>query len=252
VVREPEREVGEAAARGVAVEARQLTRRFGEHLALDALELRVEPGEAFGLLGANGAGKTTFLRLVTGFLLPSGGEVLVDGRSPARDARAVARGLGFVAETTRLYPELRVRSLLRFVAGARGLRGALAAERVEAVLERFELLAAAERPVGHLSKGFQQRVNLAQAFLHDPPLLLVDEPTSGLDPLQQAEVRRELRALRGERTLVLCTHDLAEARALTERVAVLHRGRLVALGATEEVLGGGDPLALFRGEGRAA
>ena len=138
------------------------------------------------------------------------------------------------------------------MAGARGLAGALAAERVEIGLERFELGAVAERPVGHLSKGFQQRVNLAQAFLHDPPLLLVDEPTSGLDPLQQAEVRRELRALRGERTLVLCTHDLAEARALTERVAVLHRGRLVALGATEEVLGAADPLALFRGEGHAA
>jgi len=251
-VQEPGREGEGAAARGVAVEARGLTRRFGAHLALAGLDLRIEPGEAFGLLGANGAGKTTFLRLVTGFLLPSAGEVLVGGRSPARDARAVAPLLGFVAETTRLYPELRVRALLRFVAGARGLAGVLAAERVESGLERFGLAAVAERPLGHLSKGFQQRVNLAQAFLHDPPLLLVDEPTSGLDPVQQAEVRGQLRALRGERSLVLCTHDLAEARALTERVAVLHRGRLVALGATEEVLGGGDPLALFRGEGRAA
>jgi len=238
--------------RGAALEARALTRRFGSHLALDALSLRVEPGEAFGLLGANGAGKTTFLRLVTGFLLPSSGSVLVDGISPARDARAVSRRLGFVAETTRLYPELRVRALLRFVAGARELAGARASQRVAEELRRFALESVAERPIGHLSKGFQQRVNLAQAFLHDPPLLLVDEPTSGLDPLQQAEVRRVLRALRGERTLVICTHDLAEARELTERVAVLHRGRLVALGATESVLGAGDPLALFRGEGRAA
>jgi ABC-2 type transport system ATP-binding protein len=238
--------------RGVALEARALTRRFGAHLALDALDLRIEPGEAFGLLGANGAGKTTFLRLATGFLLPSYGSVQVDGVSPARDARAVSRRLGFVAETTRLYPELRVRALLRFVAGARELAGPLAAERVEQGLRRFALESAAERPIGHLSKGFQQRVNLAQAFLHDPPLLLVDEPTSGLDPLQQAEVRRVLRALRGERTLVICTHDLAEARELTERVAVLHRGRLVALGPTARVLGEGDPLALFRGEGRAA
>jgi gliding motility-associated transport system ATP-binding protein len=251
-VDQPEREGGGTAVRGVPVEARQLTRRFGAHLALAALDLRIEPGEAFGLLGANGAGKTTFLRLVTGFLLPSAGEVRVDGLSSARDTRAVTRRLGFVAETTRLYPELRVRSLLRFLAGARGLSGALARERVELGLARFDLGSVAERPLGHLSKGFQQRVNLAQAFLHDPPLLLVDEPTSGLDPLQQAEVRRDLRALRGERTLVLCTHDLAEARALTERVAVLHRGRLVALGATEEVLGAEDLLAVFRGEGRAA
>jgi ABC-2 type transport system ATP-binding protein len=251
-VQEEARASGVAAARGALVEARELTRRFGDHLALAALSLRIEPGEAFGLLGANGAGKTTFLRLVTGFLLPSAGEVSVDGHSSARDARAVASRLGFVAETTRLYPELRVRALLRFVAGARGLSGAFAASRVAEGLERFQLEAVAERPVGHLSKGFQQRVNLAQAFLHDPPLLLVDEPTSGLDPLQQSEVRRVLRGLRGERTLVLCTHDLAEARELTERVAVLQHGRLVALGATAEVLGAGDPLALFRGEGRAA
>jgi ABC-2 type transport system ATP-binding protein len=240
------------APRGVAVEARALTRRFGPHVALDGIDLDVAPGEAFGLLGANGAGKTTFLRLVTGYLLPSSGEVRVGGLSPARDARAVARGLGFVAETTRLYPELRVRSLLRFVAGARGLPRALARERVAEGLERFRLEAVADRLVGHLSKGFQQRVNLAQAFLHDPPLVLVDEPTSGLDPLQQAEVRRVLRALRGERTLIVCTHDLGEARELTERVAVLQRGRMAALGPTENVLGGIDPLALFRSEGAAA
>jgi ABC-2 type transport system ATP-binding protein len=237
---------------GVAVEARALTRRFGPHVALDGIDLDVAPGEAFGLLGANGAGKTTFLRLVTGYLLPSSGEVRVGGLSPAHDARAVARGLGFVAETTRLYPELRVRSLLRFVAGARGLPRALARTRVAEGLERFRLEAVADRLVGHLSKGFQQRVTLAQAFLHDPPLVLVDEPTSGLDPLQQAEVRRVLRALRGERTVIVCTHDLGEARELTERVAVLQRGRLVALGPTETVLGGVDPLALFRGEGVAA
>lgn len=238
--------------RGATLEAHGLSRRFGGHLALDALELRIEPGEAFGLLGANGAGKTTFLRLVTGYLLPSAGSVTVDGLSSARNPRAVTTRLGFVAETTRLYPELRVRALLGFVAGARGLAGELARARVEAGLARFGLEAVAERPIGHLSKGFQQRVNLAQAFLHDPPLVLVDEPTSGLDPLQQAEVRGVLRALRGEHTLLLCTHDLSEARALTERVGILHRGRLVALGPTADVLGAADPLALFRGEGRAA
>jgi ABC-2 type transport system ATP-binding protein len=243
---------GSEARAGAAVESRGLGRRFGDHVALADLDLRVEPGEAFGLLGANGAGKTTFLRLATGFLLPSAGRIEVDGRSPADDPRAVSRRLGFVAETTRLYPELRVRRLLAFVAGARGLGRAESAERVERALARFELGAVAERPVGNLSKGFQQRVNLAQAFLCDPPLVLVDEPTSGLDPLQQAEVRRVLRALRGERTLVLCTHDLGEARELTEQVAVLHRGRLVALGPTAEVLGGADPLALFRGDRSAA
>jgi ABC-2 type transport system ATP-binding protein len=224
----------------------------GEVRAVNGVDFTCDRGEIFGLLGANGAGKTTFLRLVTGYLLPTSGSVTVDGISPAHDAQAVARRLGFVAETTRLYPELRVRYFLGFVAGARGLAGALVDSRVAESLRRFDLEAVAHRPIGHLSKGFQQRVNLAQGFLHDPPLLLVDEPTGGLDPLQQAEVRGVLRALRGARTLLLCTHDLGEARELTERVAVLHRGRLVAMGPTAEVLGAGDPLALFRGEGRAA
>ncbi len=233
---------------GARLEARALTRRFGAHLALDAVTLAVEPGEAFGLLGANGAGKTTFIRCVTGALLASSGAVLVDGFSPAREPRAVHERLGFVPETSRLYPELRVRGFLRFAAGVQGLAGAARDEAVRRALERFRLADVAARPIGHLSKGYQQRVSLAQAFLRDPPLVLVDEPTGGLDPLQQHEVREVLAALRGKTTLLLCTHDLDEARALTTRVAVLHRGRLVACGATAELLGAGDLLALFRGE----
>jgi ABC-2 type transport system ATP-binding protein len=236
----------------VDVEARELSRRFGHHVALDRLTLRIEPGEAFGLLGANGAGKTTFIRLVTGYLLPSAGQVLVDGLSPESDPAAVRARLGFVAETSRLYPDLRVRAFLRFAGGARNLRGPALEQTIDGVIERFQLAEAANRLIGNLSKGFQQRVSLAQAFLHDPPLLIVDEPTSGLDPVQQEEVRGVLRGLRGERTLLLCTHDLGEARALAERVAVLHRGRLVTMGPSEAVLGAHDPLALFRGNGGGA
>jgi ABC-2 type transport system ATP-binding protein len=238
--------VTEAMQRGVRVEADALTRRFGDTLALDGVTLTIGPGEAFGLLGANGAGKTTFIRCLTGVLLPSGGDVRVDGFSPLRDPGAVRARLGFVAETTRLYPELSVLAFLRFAAGSRGLSGAARESAVAQVIERFALGDVTRRLVGHLSKGFQQRVSLAQAFVADPRLVIVDEPTGGLDPLQQEEVRSQLRALRGERTLLLCTHDLAEARALTDRVAVLARGRLVALGASQELLGGDDPLALFR------
>jgi ABC-2 type transport system ATP-binding protein len=238
--------VTEARKRGVRVEADALTRRFGDTLALDGVTLTIGAGEAFGLLGANGAGKTTFIRCLTGVLLPSGGDVRVDGFSSLRDPAAVRARLGFVAETSRLYPELSVLAFLRFAAGARGLSGGARESAVTRVIERFALADVTRRLVGHLSKGFQQRVSLAQAFLADPPLLIVDEPTGGLDPLQQEEVRSQLRALRGERTLLLCTHDLAEARALTDRVAVLARGRLVALGASHELLGGDDPLALFR------
>lgn len=217
-------------------------------MALDDVSLAIEPGQAFGLLGANGAGKTTFIRLVTGFLVPSGGEVTVDGISCVDRPGQVRERLGFVAETSRLYPDLRVARFLRFAGGARGLRGPELERAVDSALERFQLTDVAGRLVGHLSKGYQQRVSLAQAFLRDPPLVIVDEPTSGLDPLQQEEVRSVLRGLRGARTLILCTHDLGEARELTERVAVLHRGRLVVTGPTEQVLGGSDPLALFRGQ----
>jgi ABC-2 type transport system ATP-binding protein len=238
--------VTEKARTGARVEADALTRRFGETVALDGVSLTIAPGEAFGLLGANGAGKTTFIRCLTGVLLPSGGEVKVDGFSSLSHPAAVRARLGFVAETSRLYPELRVRGFLRFAAGARGLAGAAREQAVARALERFALGDVAKRPVGHLSKGFQQRVSLAQAFVADPKLVIVDEPTSGLDPLQQEEVRGLLRSLRGERTLLLCTHDLGEARSLTDRVAVLSRGRLVAVGASAEVLGGRDPLALFR------
>lgn len=245
---EGQAEASDAPETGVRVEARGLSRRFGTHVALETLDLRIARGEAFGLLGANGAGKTTFIRLVTGVLLPSSGQLQVDGFSPATEPSEVRRRLGYVAETSRIYPDLRVRSFLRFAGGARDLVGSELEAAVERVIDRFHLEEVAGRWIGQLSKGFQQRVSLAQAFLHDPPLLIVDEPTSGLDPLQQEEVREVLRALRGNHTLILCTHDLTEARELTERAAVLHNGRLVTEGPTQKVLGGNDPLALFRGE----
>jgi ABC-2 type transport system ATP-binding protein len=237
---------GPQAALEPAIRARGLTRRFGPHTALDALDLDVPERESYGLLGANGAGKTTFIRLVTGFLLPSAGTVTVNGRSPAAEPSAVQAHLGFVMETSRLYPELRVRAFLRFCAGARNLAGGRLDAAVESALERFQLRPVEGRLIGNLSKGYQQRVSLAQAFLHDPPLVIVDEPTSGLDPVQRRDVQEVLRGLRGERTLLLCTHDLQEAETLTSRVAVLNAGRLVAEGPTPEVLGRADALRLFR------
>ena len=197
------------------------------------------------MLGANGAGKTTFIRLVTGFLLPSAGSITVDGISPALRPNQVHARLGFVMETSRLYPELSVRGLLRFLGGACGLGGAALAQAVDTALARFHLEPVAARLVGNLSKGYQQRVSLAQALLADPPLVIVDEPTGGLDPVQRAEVQALLGGLRGERTLLLCTHDLEEARLLAGRVGVLDAGRLVAEGAAPELLGREDALALF-------
>lgn len=238
----------EGARSGARVEATELTRRFGAQLVLDKISLAIEPGETFALLGANGAGKTTFVRLVIGYLVPSSGRVTVDGFSPDTAARAVHARVGYVAETSRLYPDLRVRGLLRFAGQVHGLSGPRLDEAVERMLLRFDLTAVSRRLVGNLSKGYQQRVSLAQAFLHDPPLLVVDEPTSGLDPLQQFEVREFLRSLVGQRTVILCTHDLLEARALATRVGVLRAGQLAALGSVDEVLDAAAPLDLFRAE----
>jgi len=235
-------------AGGAAVEAESVSRHFGGRSALEDVTLSIRAGERFGLLGANGAGKTTFIRLVTGYLEPSAGSLRVDGLSPSRHAHEVRSRIGCAAETPRLYSDLRVEQFLRFCGALRQLRGEALHAAVAGVLERFQLRDVATRLIGNLSKGYQQRVSLAQAFLHDPALLIVDEPTAGLDPLQQAEVRRQLLETHGGRTLLLCTHDLAEARELTERVAVLHAGRLVAVGATTDILGGGDTLLLFRAE----
>ena len=234
------------APKGSEIRTVDLVRRFGERVAIDRLNLEIARGETFGLLGSNGAGKTTLLRLLTGYLLPSAGSISVDGYSPVTDGERVRARLGYVAETPLLYRELRVEGFLRFSAEVRGIPKPELEQAIERSIERFGLAPVARRLIGNLSKGYHQRVSLAQAFLHDPPLLLVDEPTQGLDPLQQAEVRQVIASTRGERTVLLCTHDLAEARELAGRVGVLSEGRLVALGATREILGGADPLALFR------
>ena len=229
-----------------AIEAVGLTRRFGECIALDALTLRIARGQTFGLLGANGAGKTTFIRLVTGFLVPSSGCVTVEGVSPSAHPALVQKRVGFVTETSRLYPELRVRGFLRFAGGARGLAGRELETALGRVVRDFDLVPVLGRRIGNLSKGFQQRVSLAQAFLHDPQVVIVDEPTGGLDPVQRSEVQRLLAEMKGERTVLLCTHDLHEARALTSRLAILNRGRLVTQGPTDQVLADQDALAFFR------
>jgi len=233
-------------SQGARIEAHGLSRRFGDAHALTGIDLVVAAGEAFGLLGANGAGKTTFIRLVTGFLLPSGGEISVDGHSPARDPRSVQQRLGFVSEVSHLYPELAVASFLRFAGGIRGLRGPALADAVERALVTFDLAAVRRRRIGNLSKGFQQRVSLAQALIHDPALVIADEPTSGLDPLQRRDVQDSLTRLGADRTLLLCTHDLDEARRLTTRCAILYEGRLVAAGPTAEILDSDRALELFR------
>jgi ABC-2 type transport system ATP-binding protein len=210
----------------------QLTRRFGETVAVDALCLTVARGEVFGLLGHNGAGKTTTLRLLNGVLNPTSGSATVFGLSPIRDGATVRRRCGVLTETPSLEERLSARQNLRYYADLYGVEEGKVSGRIAELLETFELSQVADAKVGGFSKGMKQRLALARALLHEPELLYLDEPTSGLDPVAAKRVIsliRELSRAAG-RTVVLCTHNLSEAESICDRVAVLQRGRLLALG----------------------
>lgn len=235
------------------IEAQNVSKRFGGVVALDDLSLEVAPGEIFGLIGPNGAGKTTFIRILTGFWLASEGDVRLDGVSVTRDRFRVQARLGYACEQPKLYADHSVDAFLLFMGGLRGLRGARLREAIGRSVERMGLESVRRRRIGVLSKGFRQRVALAQALLHDPPLLVVDEPTVGLDPAQQIELRRIISSLRGTHTVLLCTHQLHEAEAICDRVALLDRGRLAAIATAEEIRAGAGLEALFLARvGRAA
>ncbi len=227
------------------IESEHLTKRFGDHVALSDFSLRIEPGEVFGLIGPNGAGKTTFLRILTGFWLPSQGKIRVDGESVVERRSSVQEKLGYVCEQPKLYMDHRVDTFLQLMGELRGLGGPRLREAVERSIERFGLREVCRRRIGVLSKGFRQRVSLAQALIHDPPLVVIDEPTVGLDPRQQLELRRVIQGFGGQRTVVLCTHNLSEAATCCGRVGLLDRGKLIGISTADEIRDGGDLERLF-------
>ena len=210
------------------IEVRNLTRRYGRTLALDDVAFHVARGEVVGFLGPNGAGKSTCMKILTGSLAPDRGEVRIGGVDLLEQPLAARRLVGFMPENVPLYPEAPVRDLLRFVADLKGVPRADTAAHVEAVMDRCGLREMADRPVGHLSKGYRQRAGLAQALVGDPPVLILDEPSSGLDPHQIVEIRRLIAGFRGEKTVLLSSHILAEVGQVCERVLILDRGRLVS------------------------
>jgi ABC-2 type transport system ATP-binding protein len=195
--------------------------------AVDGVSFAIARGEIAALLGPNGSGKSTLMRCLIGFFSPTGGRVRVGGVDVAERPVAARREVGYLPEQVTLYPDLGVRRYLRFVAGMKGLDGRSARRAVEAVIASCGLETVAERLTGKLSKGFRQRVGLAQALLGDPPVLVLDEPTVGLDPVQTVEMRDLLRGLAG-RTVLLSTHVLAEASALCTRIVIMSAGKLVA------------------------
>jgi len=227
------------------IEAQRVSKRFGSVVALDSLSLEIAAGEVFGLIGPNGAGKTTFIRILTGYWLASEGDVRVDGLSVTRQRFQVQARLGYACEQPKLYSDHRVDAFLRFMAELRGLSGAKMRAAIELAVERMGLEPVVRRHIGVLSKGFRQRVALAQAILHEPAVLVVDEPTVGLDPAQQLELRRILVGFKGQHTVILCTHQLHEAEVVCDRVALLDAGRLAALATADEIRAGGSLEQLF-------
>ena len=217
------------------IEVRDLTKTFGAVEAVRGISFRVEAGEIVGFLGPNGAGKTTTMRILAGIFPPTSGEVRIAGRDPARDPLACRRAVGYFPEYAPFYPDLRVAGYLRFVARMKRLPRAERPRAVAQVLAWCGLEGVARRRVGTLSKGFRQRVGLAQALCGNPPILILDEPTIGLDPEQVVEIRDLVRALGGSRTVFFSSHILSEVEALCERVIVVARGRLVGEGTAREL-----------------
>jgi ABC-2 type transport system ATP-binding protein len=217
------------------IETHELTRRFGAVVAVDHVSWSVDHAGIVGFLGPNGAGKTTTMRMLTGFLPMTSGTAVVAGYDVFDEPLEVKARVGYLPETPPLYGELTVGEYLAFVAELRGVSRSERSSRVGEVLEQTGLRGWERRLLADLSKGYRQRVGLAQALVHRPRLLILDEPTSGLDPAQRVEVRALIRDIAAERTVLLSTHVLSEIEALCERVTVLHHGRVAADGTIEEL-----------------
>lgn len=219
------------------IDARGLTRRFGPNVAVSELSLKLAQGEILGLLGPNGAGKSTAMKMLTGNLAPSEGEVWIKGQSLAENPTRAKRHLGYLPEQPPVYPELTVDEYLRFAAGLHGVAASDRASAVTAAKRDCGLGDVGRRVIGNLSKGYQQRVGLAQAIIHRPPVIVLDEPTVGLDPIQIREIRNLIRELGARYSVILSSHILPEIQAVCGRVVIINRGRQVYDAAIDAHLG---------------
>lgn len=210
------------------IEVQHLTKRYRDRVAVEDLTFSVEEGEILGFLGPNGAGKSTTMKILAGFLPPSAGTARVGGFDVFEEPLEVKRRIGYLPETPPLYPEMTVRGYLKFVASLKGLPGRGLKAEVERVADLTGVTHVLERVIQNLSKGYKQRVGIAQALLGSPPVLILDEPTEGLDPAQRAEVRALIKGLAGKHTVILSTHILPEVTMTCEKVLIINQGKIVA------------------------
>jgi ABC-2 type transport system ATP-binding protein len=217
------------------IEVRNLTKFYGRHRGIEDVSFEARQGEILGFLGPNGAGKTTAMRILTCYLPPTSGEARVAGFDVMTQSRAVRERIGYLPENVPLYGDLIVFEYLEFVARLKGMDRGNRQARIDEVMEHCGIGEVRERAIGKLSKGYRQRVGLAQALLNDPDVLILDEPTVGLDPRQIIEIRELIRSLSGQRTVILSTHILPEASLLCDRVIIINDGRLVTIDTPENL-----------------
>ena len=210
------------------IKTEHLTKHYGALTAVEDVSFQVSPGEVLGFLGPNGAGKTTTMRMLAGFVTPTSGTASICGHNVESDPLAAKAALGYLPEGAPLYGEMTVRRFLAFIADLRGLEGARREARLRHVIEHLQLEGVLDQTIATLSKGFRRRVGLAQAIVHDPPVLILDEPTDGLDPNQKHEVRTLINEMSRDKIIVISTHILEEVDAVCNRVIIVARGRIVA------------------------
>ncbi len=215
------------------ISVQNVTRKFGKNIAVDNISFAVNRGEMLGLLGPNGAGKTTIMRMITGFIPPSYGSITIDGMDIFEHQYSIKKRIGYMPEQPPLYYDMTSRECLTFVAEIQGLRGKEIRDSIEEVSELCGITHVLKRLTGNLSKGFRQRVGLAQALVHKPEILVLDEPTAGLDPKQIIEIRQLIKGLGEDRTVILSSHILPEVRNTCRKIAIINNGRLIAVDTIE-------------------
>ena len=221
------------------IEVKNLTKYYGDFLAVNSISFNIEKGEIVGLLGPNGAGKSTTIRMLTMYFAPTSGEIYINGYDIKENPTLVKKFIGYIPEASPLYSEMVVYDYLRFIANVQDVPQDQVEERIDFVVSKCGLTEMVYKKIGELSKGYRQRTGLAHAIIHNPPILILDEPTSGLDPNQIIEIRELIKELGKEKTVLLSSHILSEVQATCNRVIIINKGSIVADGPTNELLRGG-------------